>query len=92
MQNELGIYDMSGGEVREWCFDRYAAYTEEDATNPQGPDNDSIKNYVVRGGIREYYYRTNDTNPQKVFHRENRISADRDKYNGLRLALSTEEQ
>ena len=92
MQNELGIYDMSGGEVREWCFDRYAAYTEDDVTNPQGSDDTSITNYVVRGGTRDYYWVSGNTSPLEVFHRENRISTDRDEYNGLRLALSTEEQ
>ena len=81
--NELGIYDMTGN-VQEWCYDRYAAYTEDEATNPTGPDDTSITNYVLRGGY--------VGNNRYVYYREYKSSTDRDFHTGLRLALSAEEQ
>ena len=35
--NELGIYDMSGN-VTEWCWDWFAAYSKEAKVNPRGPN------------------------------------------------------
>ena len=82
--NELGIYDMTGN-VHEWCYDRYAAYTEEEATNPTGPDDTSITNYVIRGGF--------VGNNQPVYHRTYASSSFNTGPNtGLRLAFSAEEQ
>lgn len=40
-------YDMSGN-VLEWCFDHYGAYTEDDQTNPEGPESGGKR--IVRGG------------------------------------------
>ena len=45
--NELGIYDMSGN-VSEWCYDWYGAYTEQDQTNPIGATDGTKR--VLRGG------------------------------------------
>jgi formylglycine-generating enzyme required for sulfatase activity len=50
--NELGLYDMSGN-VEEWCFDPYFAYSSEAQTNPQGPASGGYK--VVRGGCWDIY-------------------------------------
>jgi formylglycine-generating enzyme required for sulfatase activity len=45
--NELGIYDMSGN-VLEWCWDVYGAYTAVDQIDPKGP---AAGNYhLLRGG------------------------------------------
>lgn len=45
--NELGLFDMSGN-VREWCWDVYGEYPNEDQTNPFGASSGSSR--VLRGG------------------------------------------
>lgn len=45
--NELGIYDMSGN-VKEWCWDWMSYYTEDDKTDPLGPDSGKVRS--MRGG------------------------------------------
>jgi formylglycine-generating enzyme required for sulfatase activity len=45
--NQLGLSDMSGN-VDEWCYDWWAAYSSEAVTNPIGPPNGSWR--VIRGG------------------------------------------
>jgi len=50
--NRWGIYDMHGS-VKEWCYDFYGKYSNEDATNPIGPIRGKTR--VLRGGS---FYRT----------------------------------
>jgi len=45
--NQLGISDMTGN-VREWCWDWYAAYSSAAVTNPVGPTSGSYR--IERGG------------------------------------------
>ena len=48
MPNGLDIYDMSGN-VYEWCWDWYGAYTSGAQTNPTGATSES-NSRVLRGG------------------------------------------
>jgi formylglycine-generating enzyme len=47
--NALGIYDMSGN-VQEWVWDWYGAYSSAAQTNPTGPASNVDNRRVVRGG------------------------------------------
>lgn len=84
--NELGIFDMSGN-VSEWCWDLYDYYKSFYASvleNPKGPENNTTKSRVNRGG--SYYFggaevfaRTGD-NPEKG------------KYIGIRVVRNAEKK
>jgi formylglycine-generating enzyme required for sulfatase activity len=45
--NELGLYDMSGN-VSEWCWDRYGAYSAGTQSDPRGAASGTGR--VIRGG------------------------------------------
>lgn len=45
--NQSGLYNMHGN-VSEWCWDRYGAYSTDSQSNPTGPETGI--NRVARGG------------------------------------------
>jgi formylglycine-generating enzyme required for sulfatase activity len=50
--NGYGLYDMAGN-VRQWCWDWYGAYSSGSQTDPRGPTSGSLR--VLRGGSCRIY-------------------------------------
>lgn len=55
---ELDVDRMCDSHIREWCFDWYAPYTEEEQTDPAGPHSGAFK--CVRGGYLDNPARYNE--------------------------------
>ena len=78
--NELNIYDMTGN-VKEWCSDWFAPYTQESQTNPVGPVSGERK--VFKGGGYQ-----NKEDACRISRRHNNILTHHNKGIGMRLALT----
>jgi len=80
--NEYGLYDTIGN-VLEWCWDSYAAYSSDAQTDPRGPVADDYR--VLRGGSWYRFAlecRVANRNPQGAYGRYN--------YYGFRCVLPPE--
>jgi formylglycine-generating enzyme required for sulfatase activity len=77
--NRLGLYDMSGN-AWEWVSDKFAAYTNEAATNPYYTEADG---HALRGGRWG-----GDASEARVFSRSSWARNDRCNNSGFRIARS----
>jgi formylglycine-generating enzyme required for sulfatase activity len=76
--NGFGLYDVSGN-VWEWCWDRYGAYSSANQTDPQGPSTGSR---ILRGG--GWGYRASNA---RLAERWQNSPDYRDMYIGFRTVL-----
>jgi formylglycine-generating enzyme required for sulfatase activity len=80
--NELGLRDMSGN-VAEWVYDFWSAYSTEPQIDPSGPGSQVRNRRVVRGG----YYLQADGVSTVVYRNFQVATANNAYYVGFRLAL-----
>ena len=78
--NELGLYDMSGN-VTEWCNDFYGSYSNEDQTNPRGPEVGL--GYVYRGGSYDNIDKMCRVSARYYYNPQERVAT-----RGFRLAMA----
>ena len=81
--NALGLYDMSGN-VWEWCWDRYGAYSKEDVVDPSGAPSGLSR--VMRGGCYNL-----SASCCSVSHRDYRNPDSAYSYIGFRVVRSSSE-
>ncbi len=80
--NALGLCDMSGN-IYEWCYDKYDAYTDTHKIDPKGPKYGS--KHVIRGG-----YWKNQQGFLRCAYRGNKIPKNRSYSIGFRLCRNAE--
>ena len=78
--NSLGLYDMSGN-ISEWCWDWYGAYSSNTQTDPRGASSGFHR--IARGGAWFSYYASYLRSVNRNYHYPNYQYA----YIGFRLAL-----